>query len=319
MKEIIYLNTDLMNSMLAQLEEGLIVNYSLEQNSQESETEGQQTSRGKKAGLSGQLRVGTGILPGGEFRLGSNIGNDGNESSNESRTILEGQKDILNKAFHDYALDLLTNKLIEKDLLTGEDDEFQEGDLHLGESTYRFYDFDLIKKSIDSEALEGLMLSQVNSLGIEYKEAKKLLAKSKPTAKDRELLESAELVVQAHNEVKPILDVFKMLNTFSSFASNVLEDLTVIKTNNKIGLLKKQYLRESTESLSFRTDNSRKIKYLVRIIGSKQKVYNEANIPLFNENDIDKIPNLVMDVLLGSLKVLKKGDLIVTPIAIYYE
>jgi ubiquinone biosynthesis protein COQ9 len=319
MKEIIYLNTDIMNSMLAQLEEGLIVNYALEQNTQESESEGQQSVRGKKAGLSGQVRAGTGFLPGGEFRFGASIGNDGSESEHESRTILEGQKDILNKAFHDYALEVLIKALNDNELINDSEKDFKEGDLHLGESTFRFYDFDLLRKTMDYTALEDLMLGQVKNLDISLAEAKKIVSKPNPNAKEREKMDSALMVTRAYEAAKPIIDIFKQLNSLSTFASNMLEGLTIIKTEDKIGLLKKDYLRESTESLSFRTDTSRRIKYLVRVIGKKEEVYDGFNIPAFKENDLDLIPNLMLDAVLGSFNIIQTGDLLVTPIAIYHE
>ena len=103
MKEIIYLDTEIMNSMIAQLDEGIVNSFTLEEANQESKTEGQQTVRGKNAGLRGSVNASTGLLPGGGLKLDASLGNNGNESTNESRTILEGQKDILNKAFHDHA------------------------------------------------------------------------------------------------------------------------------------------------------------------------------------------------------------------------
>ena len=185
MKEIIYLDTEIMNSMLAQLDEGIVNSFSLEQSNQESETEGQQSIRGKGAGFNGQVTAGTGALPGGKLSFGTHIGNTGNESTNESRTILEGEKDILNKAFHDYALDLLTNKLVEQEFLVHGPD-FNEGDLFLGESSYRFYDFNLLRNSMDHEFMNEMMFSGIHGLGIDYKEAKKIVGKTKPTAKERE-------------------------------------------------------------------------------------------------------------------------------------
>lgn len=318
MKEIIYLDTDLMNSMLAQLDKGLITGFVLEQNMHESETEGQQSNRGKKANLGGQLTAGTGLLNLGKGSLNGSMELNGSESENYSKTILEGQKDILNKAFHDYALELLTQKLIEENLIT-EGEPFKEGDLYLGESTYRFYDFELLKKAINHEKMEEIILSELNKSGIKYEEAKKLIKKQKPNARERELMPIARMVVDAYKEAEPIIEIFKQLNTLSTFASNLLDGLTIIKTDNKIGLLKKKYLRESSEALSFRTDKSRKIKFLVRIIGKKEEVINGYNMPEINENDLDFIPNMMLDIILGSFKIIEKGDLIVTPISIYYE
>jgi len=318
MKEIIYLDTDLMNSMLAQLDKGLINNFSLEESNQQAESEGSQSSRGKNAGLRGSINVSTGFLPGGGLRLDSNLGNNGSESTTESRTILEGQKDILNKAFHDYALEVLTNKLVEQDYLN-RSENLNEGDIYLGESTYRFYDFNLINNAMDYDFMRDLLLTDVEKLEFNLSEAKKLLEKATPSAKERQKLDIASAVVAAHENANPILDVFEKMNIMGKFASKLLNDLVVIKADKNIGLLKKKYLRESSEALSFRTDNSRQVKYLVRVIGKKEKIFTGENIQMLKEDDLDIIPNLMVDVLLGSFKIIKEGDLIVTPIAIYYE
>lgn len=307
-----------MNSMLAQLDEGLINSFSLEQSEQEEESEGTQSARGKSAGLTANLKVGTGLLPGGNLGISGSLGNTGDESESYSRTFLEGQKDILNKAFHDYALDLLIEKLHEKSMIV-ETGDFKEGNLYIGESTYRFYDFNLLKKSMDYSAMKEIMLADAHRLGLTIEHAKTIVNKQKLSAKERELIDKARQVTTAYESIMPIIDIIKNLNTLSSFASNLLEDLTVIKTNNQIGLLKKEYLRESVESLTFRTDKSRKVRYLVRIIGKKDVVYDGSNLPLINGDDLDFIPNMMLDIILGSFDIIKKGDLLVTPIAIYYE
>lgn len=319
MKEIIYLDTNIMNSMLAQLDEGLINSFSLEQSDQEMEGEVSQSTRGKKAGLTGGIGVNTGMLPGGSLNFKGSIGNSGNESESYSKTILEGQKDILNKAFHDHALNLLTQKLTDFDLLN-ETDDLKEGDLHKGESKYKFYDFDLIKKSMDPELMSNIMLHEVNMLDMSISEAKKIVSKSNRNANERGLLETAREIVETHQEVDKIIKFYETMNNFSQYASNLLENLTVVKADNKIGLLKKEYLRESVESLTFRTDKSRNIKFLVRIIGKKDIVFNGFNQPVMaNMNDLDTIPNMMLDIILGSFNIIEEGDLLVTPIAIYYE
>lgn len=317
MKEIIYLDTDLMNSMLAQLDKGLINNFSLEQTNQQSETAGQQTVRGKNAGIRGQLRLDTGWLPGGGVRLDGSLGNNGSEGTNESTTILEGQKDVLNKAFHDHALEVLTSRLLEEDMLKHGDD-LKEGDLYLGESTYRFYDFNLLTNAIDPEIVNNLMLPDVSELGMDLEEAKKIVSKRNLNAQERLKIELAQTIIEVHKESQPLIKLFEKMNMLSKFSSRLLENLTVIKTSNKIGLLKKSCLRESAEALSFRTDKSRQVKFLVRVIGKKEIVYNGENFQ-FNENDLDVIPTMMMDIILGSFKIIEKDDLIVTPIAIYYE
>src|SRR5699024_10553835 len=319
LKEIIYLDIEIMNSLLAQLDEGIVNNFTLEQSSQITEGEETGSIKGKTAGLSGGLNFDTGLLPGGSFGINGTMGHTGDENENYSRGILEGQKDILNKAFHDYALNILLQKLKENDLLAKNDTVMTEGDLFLGESTYRFYDFDLIRKSVDHKALEEIMLFDVNNSNMDINEARRIHKKKKPSARERKLKETARLTGEKYDNNKTIINIIKNFNTISSFGSQLLEGLTLIKANNKIGLMKKNFLRESVEALSFRTDKSRKIKYLVRIIGEKEYLYDGSNLPMFDVEDLDVIPNMMLDIILGSFDTFREGDLLVTPIAIFYE
>ncbi|MEH7223902.1 hypothetical protein V7112_08775 [Bacillus sp. JJ1566] len=321
MKEIIYLDTNILNSMLAQLDEGIIDSFSMEEDSQKSETEEHSTTRGKNAGVKGQVKLSTGLFPGGELLLGSNLDNNGNETLAGSRTILEGQKDILNKAFHDYALDILQSKLEQLELFVSGPD-FKEGDLHLGEDTFKFYDFDLLKNVIDSEHLNKLMLFNEQSPIGDINEALEILErkrKGKLSSKDQNKIDFAESYEERYEALLPILNTFKILETFSTYSASALGNSVIIKAGNKIGFLKKDYLRDSSVALSFRTDKSRNVKFLVRIIGIKETVYNENNMPTFNTDDLDLIPNMIFDLLLGSFGIIKPNDVLVTPIAIYYE
>ncbi|MFJ9462115.1 DUF6414 family protein [Viridibacillus arvi] len=318
MKEIIYLDTNIMNSMLAQLDQGIVNSFSLENSDQEEVTESSNSTTGLKAGVGAGVKLSTGILPGGSVTLKGSGGGNKAESEGVSKTISEGQKDILNKAFHDYALEVLFSKLEEQGLLISSDD-YREGDLFTEVTGFRFYDFDLIQKAMDYEILKSFMLSTIPDRGISYNKAREIIKKTKPTSKEREQLESATLTVRDHDEVESLTHLFKDLNKLGSLSSNLLKDLSIIKLNNKIGLIKKEFLRESAESLSFRTDDKRKAKMLLRVIGKKQNVYAGEDSITFLEEDINTIPNLMLDIVLGSFKIINNGDLLVTPIAIYYE
>lgn len=304
--------------MLAQLDEGLISNFSIEKVDQETTNSSLQSNKGKNSGVTANLKFDTGLFPGGSVGVGASLGNSVGESENFSKTILEGQRDILNKAFHDYALELLIDKLESKNLFSN-GENFKEGDLYIEESTFRFYDFNLLSNAMDLESMSSFMRLEIEDLDMNYDQAKKILAKSNPNAKERENLENARTIVKVIESTQPILRIFKQINTFGNLASKLLNELTIIKANNKIGLLKKEYLRESTESLSFRTDHSRKVKMLIRIIGKKERLVTGDNIESFAVDGLDMIPNVMLDILLGSFEIIKVGDLLVTPVAIYYE
>lgn len=174
MKEILYLDTDIMNSMLAQLDEGLISSFVLESSEQEGLNETAATTLNKKSGITAGAKLSTGFFPGGELKLGANKGGDTTETESSSKTMLEGQKDILNKAFHDYALEVLIQKLRDSDLLENSKN-LKEGDLLFYESSFRFYDFELLKSSINVELMEQFMMLDIQNIQLTYGQAKKLL------------------------------------------------------------------------------------------------------------------------------------------------
>lgn len=318
MKEIIYLDTDTMNSMLAQLDGGIIESFTWEENKQKTQTKGTASSASSKASLRGRLRISTGMLPGGEVGVDGTLGGSDDQGQNRSITVLDGQKDLLNKAFHDYALEVLFQDLEEHDLLKGKED-LKVGDILRDKLTFKFYDFNFLKSSADLESIEKLMLHEIEGISLTLKKSQEIVGKSKPTAKERQQLEDAEKVIQAHENMREIKEIMKLLNIVSTLGDNLLKNLAIIKAGNYIGLIEKSKLRESSEALSFRTDISRKADFLFQVIGEKKSIASETSMPVFSESDLDRIPNMMLDIVLGSFDILKKGDILIKPIAVFYE
>jgi hypothetical protein len=231
---------------------------------------------------------------------------------------LEGQRDILNKAFHEHALEVLIARLEENDFLVSKQ-ECVEGDLCLNESTYRFYDFELLSKATNVELMQKLLFDDIEDIDMSLKKAQGLMNKPNPNAKERELLRDAEKVVGTHEKHAPTIKMINQLNLLATYGSSLLAGLTLIKADNTVGLLKNEFLRESVESLTFRTNRNRKVKFLVRVTGKKEKVFNGFNMVLSKGDDLDFLPGMMLDVILGSFDIIKNGDIQVTPIAIFYE
>src|SRR5690625_2666018 len=131
-----------MNSLLAQLDQGLIDAFTLEEISQISQGTTSQSELGTKFGANADVEVGAGALPGGGFRLGFNAGGNESESEISSVEIIDGQKDLLNKRFHDHALNILIKRLQAEDIIVH--DDYNEGDLIKVTGDFDFYDFSLI-------------------------------------------------------------------------------------------------------------------------------------------------------------------------------
>lgn len=312
MKEILYLDTELMNSNLAQIDQGLTTDISHHSDTQKTESDGSTYSNGKKAELGARL----GIV---SVNVNGKLGADAQEGFHESRSFLEGEKDILNKSFHDYSLSLLMDKLDEEGLLKKTDSDLNEGDFFIIESELILNDFSLIKRFCNPEKTENLLLAEIADSSMTYQEAKRIINKTKPTAKDRESMELAEIVVNVHESVKPTLLTLKQLHAFSDFLSDIFEDHSFIKVGKNAGIIKNSSLRESTTSLSLRSENNRRVKLLGRFTSKKQKVFNGFNFDELKPNELYKMPNLFLGVALGSMQLITEGDNIVSPIAIYFE
>lgn len=323
MKEIIYLDTEIMNSLLAQLDQGIVDNYAIEESSATSEASSTSSDLGVQHGFNAGIKFDTGALPGGAASFGFNSGGKENEGQINSVEVTEGQKDLLNKQFHDYSLDILMMKLNSKDLIKHED--IEEGDLIQSEGEFDFYDFSLINKSANADTWKEIM--GWTNFGIERdftdKEAAtiydKLTKRNSLTKKEERIKDEAVQLHKSNMEIKKITDIMRMLELHSSVTDKLFKDLTFIKTDNLIGLLKKDFLRESTESLSFRGKNTRKAKFLGRVIGVKSELIDGDNLGDFNPHEINRIPNILLDILLGSFNILELDDILISPIAVYYE
>lgn len=328
MKEIIYLDTEIVNSILAQLNNGITNGYTIEQQNQTTSTtseEGGSTDLGKGAV---QARFGIPALA--QLIAGGDFGTTSTQKEGSSEAILSSQKDILNKVFHDQALNILISQLNEKGILK-DSHSSKEGDLNLINTTYKFYDFNFIKNAADSKFL-STFLSLGNS---NIKNTKKIAAgkartifnkmnNNQPLKPDEQKIaeEAYKQVLeeQALEEQKAAEEAYIAMEQISGYANTLLNDSTIIKAENKTGLLKREFLKESIESLSFRVNKERKVQILYRTLGTKSKMATPEN--LAESFDLDKIgdlPGLMLDMIFSTLEIMKIGDTLITPIAIYYE
>lgn len=327
MKEIIYLDTDIMNSLLAQLDHGIVDSYTKEQSKQTNEDTSTQSTSGGKAGIGANFKASTGAFPGGSFGFNGSLGSSDLESESSSKAFTEGQRDLLNKIFHDHALNILIEKLVENQLIKTNllSEELNEGDIINVNGEFDFYDFSLISVASNPDLWEEFLSWDDNEtkFNLSEKEAERIYTKinNKQTLTKKETLhqEEALKIYQKSLENKNIINIMKQLEVHSSTTDKLFNDLTFIKTEKLIGLLKKKFLRESTESLSFRGSNSRKATFIGRVIGVKDSVVDGTSEFDFSPQQINKIPNVLLDILLGSFDIIEVGDTLISPIAIFYE
>lgn len=328
MKEILYYDEETLNSVLSQFGQGIIKSLQMEQNETSSDT--LMTSEDGKidSGLSMSLKLSSGALPGGEVNLGGKFGGQSGVSFGSSQTLSEGQRDVIEKIFHDHALDLLLEKLHEKYSLSTNSTTLFEGDFTYVKGNYRFYDFELLTKISNPEILKNIM--KIGDDSVKENERDKIIKFGKKVeAGDIKRLTKNEVDNQEEYLAKyqSILteqaadSAFTMINTLSKYTNEVMSGLILFKIGNYIVIGHKDKMRMASEALSFRADSSgRELKVLGKVIGKKDENYDLGNLLAdFNPVDFDKIPSIMLDLLLKSLDISKTGDILIDPIAIYYE
>ena len=143
MKKFIYLDQDYINSYLAQMKKGLLVNCSNEKQSSES------TSQTKDLNLNGVIsrELGVEILK----ILGLNL--NGQVERNNSSTISDEniKSRIEEKVLHDYSFEMVEKFLKDKNLIKIND--FNTGDIILEENEITIIDFEYFKNVFGNDGI----------------------------------------------------------------------------------------------------------------------------------------------------------------------
>lgn len=295
MKEIIYLNTKLVNSMLAQLNTGLITKLINEQGI--TDTKGESTNETVSSTLNykGSITVFSGgVTSADTFTDATNV------------VFSKNNKDLIETALDDYSLDILLNNLQKENIIKNEN--YQDGNLILSKGSISSYNFNQLQDISSLEELKNILPNYDKFSKMEYE------------------LKKAKFGTPNYNNLKKQLADnpwynFKLFSDISMYVNNLFKENTLIKINKFVSICENQYIRLSTPQLYFNNFSDKNITVLAVIITKiNEKIPNEFSDSLSELNDFFKNgPALISNIMLGSTNVIEENDFIVRPIAIYYE
>lgn len=305
MKEIIYLNTGFLHSFMAQSNKGLPLSLTLENTQQDTRTSSEVVKKDNQREVSAQVNSGTINLP---FVVSSPSGNGSYKSLNKtniedvySLSQLDAGKEIIAKQLHDNALNEFENYLIEEDSLDVIDFKTNSTD-YLGKyvkitSEFKVVDIDYISRITDKDKLIdflNLHTTQISSKGGEkrvgYNQDFKL----------------AELGI-------------KQFGAFIAYMKIALPTNIFLNQKGYISPLKDEYLRESGAELNFKYSTNSKIK--ITVLGRATRVFDgfDPNILDDELNEVSVALGSMMNIIYNKFKIIKNGDVIISPIAVYFE
>lgn len=297
LKEIIYLDTKLVNSIIAQNDQGLVLKRAFDKGETNSNSE--ETTQATSLNTSGGVTVGANF----------NVNRGESNTDKQSLVYSETNKELIEVATHDYALDILL-EILKDEIVNGcaDDGQFiQQND------RVTFYDFKKLYESMDTEKLKLLMPDIFQSIEKIEKELSKISKSNKIKLEDKK----TELQKQLDNSLP---EIFKKLNTFSDYMVGLYDGAILAKINNTLSICEPENIRLKPSLLSIMNLSNRKATILGIVVAKESGNSSIDNLQTDSANEvISNVANSFMEIVITSFNIASRGDYYVRPIAIYFE
>ncbi|MDL5023339.1 DUF6414 family protein [Bacillus velezensis] len=315
MKEIIYIDTDLLHSYLAQSNGGLILETSNERGEEAKDISEKQAGYRSRTALDTKFKTGNFEIPlflktpEGEIAVKIEPGKHSSEKIAISQT--ESGKEIISKQLHDNALE---DFIKENDFKSKCE---KSGELVKIVDSFNIIDFNYLLKILQPDTLIDFMMKEyedeLHKLKESLKTAEGTSAEKQQMRRDLRSLEQ-EFTRTKDTQIKEFQYTEKTL----MYLNDILPTESFLLMKNILTPLKNKFLRESAKELMFKYGRG-KDNIKVTLIGKTTSIVDNVEVPNFNGNNfLFEIPN-VLNSVFGPLGILKKGDCIISPIAIYFE
>lgn len=298
MKEIIYLDTKLINSLLAQLDQGLILKQIAEENTSQSNHD--EISRKKGRSMAGKVNAAV---------ASGTVSNSNEEVDKSALVYSHGNRELVETVINDYSLDILINKI---NPLISDINECAEGGFIKEEDYFKAYDFSLLKNAMDLKSLEFLVSDEKE----EYEKVNKELSRLKRQnpAKNKQKIQE----LQDQLDVSTVYN-FERLHKLSSYVESLLSDCKIIKIGKTLSICEQENIRIPRSSLSL-LNNSKRKATIIGIVASD--IENKTNFEQFTDDPNQLLAHgssTFINIVTSSFEITQNGDKFVRPIAIYFE
>jgi hypothetical protein len=320
MKELIYLDTNFLHSFVAQLQDGLPVNVSYE--TLEEIRDEKELQEGEKSGafIEGGIKLGELEIPlifkspTGQLKARLQPGLFSSEKINLSQ--LESGKEIISKQIHDNALNHFEKYLDENKLLFNSLENEPIGKVVKCKSNFKIVDIQYLKNIIQTDKLiEFMFMQQYKKLEILKEQVKNM-----PSSKEKNIQNAKIKTVEGKiNEQKESLkEQFSFVKNALEYLTGILPTESFILMENLIAPLKNEFLREKSNELMFKYGGEES-NLQITLIGKVTNKINKVELPDFSGEDALIRIHEIINAILYPIGVIKQGDFVVSPIAIYFE
>lgn len=297
MKQFIYLDTDIVNSIIAQTEKGLV----LETASEHEDTAGKENTKTGNVSLDGSVGGGIWKFAQAQAELS---GTGGVELNSHSQTVL---KEIATKTLHDAAFDI-AHEQIRKEYDTSPQNADLGAFIELNQ-TFEFVDLEYIESLFSEENSFLKFMKKSEKEKIEAQAAQEIsesLNREQQRKNESELKKRIKELVETNNKkYEEISDIVKVLHQIVPYKR------MLVSLDGYLIPLEDKYFRDNPQTMGFKHGG------YVTCFGYITNVIGETSVPS-SDSIFLQLQTLVNQTLISILPTREKDLFVVHPIAIYY-
>lgn len=297
MKQFIYLDTDIVNSIIAQNQKGIVVQQTLSGTSTDNKSENTVT------GISGDVRV-----SGSFFKMVEAVGNLGiNRNTDRGHSSTFSASDVIEKVLHDAAFDIAYEYINPNSIAMGNQEYDEEGNYILIKRYFDFVDLDYLESLFSQNGLiDFLKKTEEVKLREEFENSINLNREQHRNNKseiNREIKRLIDLNNQQYDDARKIIEAFRIIIPYNRM---------LISSDGYLIPLDEQYFRINPKNLGFKYGGE------ITCVGMVTNIIGEETNPNDEDNIFATLQYTASEALLSLLPTRENNVCVIHPIAIYY-
>lgn len=297
MKQFIYLDTDIVNSIIAQNQKGLVVQQTLSDTSTDNKSENTIT------GVSGDTRV-----SGSFFKLVEAVGNLGvNRNTDRGHASTFSTSDVIEKVLHDAAFDIAYEYIHPHTISIGTQEYDEEGNYILIKRTFDVVDLDYLESLFSQNGLiEFVKKTEEARLREEFENSSNFNREQHRNNKsdiNKEIKRLINLNNQQYDDVSKTIEVFRNVIPYNRM---------LISSDGYLIPLDEQYFRINPKNLGFKYGGE------ITCVGMITNIIGEDSKPNDENNIFATLQYTASEALRSLLPTKENNVCVIHPIAIYY-
>lgn len=300
MKQFLYLDSEIVTSIIAQAEKGLITQTTEEETNEtgnRNDKRGTGTVEAKASG--GFLKM---------LKAEADLKIEGELLS--SKTVGTSTKAVAEKILHDAAFDIAYDYIEPQVIKIGDQDSDEEGRYLKLTRVFDYIDFTYIEKLFDKDGIiEFLKKSEAKQIETEIENEKEKNGANRQQLRKaginlkKEMKKAIEINNQEYDDIANLIKAFRGLLPY---------DRMLISSDGYLIPLDDQYFRINPSSLGFKYGGE------ITCVGMVTNIIGESTNPGNDENFFATIQFTVNEALRMLLPTVQKDLCVLHPIAVYY-